>query len=355
MRILLIIKNFDLGGAESHVFTLANELVRQKHDVYLISNSGRQVKSLSPMVKHVSLQINNTSVLTRLPFLLNFIKKEKIEVIHGHQRLAIFLSSVLKLITKKPMVATIHGRLKKDLRSYLSKRMVSKVIVVSGNSLKGAKAKKALTNKTIFIPNGTAFQQEKTTKYNSDLTLVYASRINKKHASLINLIVNNVWPKIIQEHPNIRLAIFGDGPCKEEVLHICNQINKQHHEKSVFFNGFSQTNKKNLSNASLVIGSGRTAIEAMIKGIPVLSIHTKYMGKLLTSKNYNDYKYGNFVNLDGCAPEEKMIYDELNTFLSNKEFFFLEAKNLQNQANKDFNIKHVAQQIVEVYKEVIVG
>lgn len=42
MRILLVLKRFDFGGAENHVCDLANTLCELKHEVFLVTAKGRQ-------------------------------------------------------------------------------------------------------------------------------------------------------------------------------------------------------------------------------------------------------------------------------------------------------------------------
>jgi len=40
LNILLITKNFTMGGAEVHVCELANELTNRGHNVYLVAKQG---------------------------------------------------------------------------------------------------------------------------------------------------------------------------------------------------------------------------------------------------------------------------------------------------------------------------
>ena len=51
LNILLITKNFTMGGAEVHVCELANELTSRGHNVYLVANQGLQSQFLSSKVK----------------------------------------------------------------------------------------------------------------------------------------------------------------------------------------------------------------------------------------------------------------------------------------------------------------
>ena len=64
MRILILTSEMDSGGAETHVCTLAGELVRMGCRVFVASSGGRAVKALGRMgVKHFKIDMNTICYL----------------------------------------------------------------------------------------------------------------------------------------------------------------------------------------------------------------------------------------------------------------------------------------------------
>ena len=65
-RILMVTMGLDIGGAETHIATLANALSLLGHEVCVVSGGGRLSSSLSD-VKHITLPMyRKKSFLRRL-------------------------------------------------------------------------------------------------------------------------------------------------------------------------------------------------------------------------------------------------------------------------------------------------
>ncbi len=353
VNILLIIKNFDIGGAESHVCTLANQLSENGHKVFVISRSGRQIRSLEPSVKRISILLSDFLFLWNLVKIAKTILREEIDVIHSHQRLSIALGSLAGKLTGVPHIATVHGRIKKDLRSTFIKRLTDKVIVTNENSMKGAKSHKILNSKTIFIFNGVNVNKS----YSKPLKpiILFASRIDKRHAILMKSIMTDVWPYLASKYPDLKIKICGDGPYFKMIKKLCKEHCSNEFHNSLCFMGFQEAYCNEFRNVSLVVGAGRTAIEAITSGIPVLSLHTKHIGDLITTENYESYKYGNFVAIDGEKPTAIKLIDNITKYLNNQHYYHKEAELLKSNAIKDFDIRTITDQITSVYNNMISG
>ncbi|MDD4639183.1 MAG: glycosyltransferase, partial [Bacteroidales bacterium] len=116
MRILLLVKNFDYGGAENHVRDLANELVRSGHQVWLMSGKGRQSGKLDKRVTQLDGRFYEWNFILLLIKLFLLVRRESIEVIHAHQRLPILMAALTGNLCNVPTVATVHGDSRHDLR-----------------------------------------------------------------------------------------------------------------------------------------------------------------------------------------------------------------------------------------------
>ena len=350
MKILLLVKNFDFGGAENHVCDLANALQQMGQDVIVISNNGRQALKLLPEVNHIRLKFSPWKIPTQIPFLVRLIRNEKISIIHTHQHLPNLLGSLVGKFTKTPQVITIHGRARHDLRYLLWKKDIQKIIAISQNSLKGMLTEPKLKDKTVLIPNGIRFSENSHQIRQNELLLYYASRIDKRHAKLIKEILLEVWPPLLATYSDAKFRIIGDG---KELKKLKKLVDSSELKLSVQFVGYKSDISTELKKASLVLGVGRVAIESLSLGIPVFSIKHGRGGRLITQSNYSKIKYGNFVDLESRPPSASQILTTFEEFLSNRAFYNQEAEMLRKEMAAEFDIQKIAQSTLSIYQEVV--
>lgn len=101
----MLTDSLDLGGAETHVVTLANRLSAMGHEVTVISGEGRLVNALSG-VKHIPLALSKKPAFLRSFFFLwRLFRKERFDVFHAHTRFSAFLCHPL---AGKRLVTTAH-------------------------------------------------------------------------------------------------------------------------------------------------------------------------------------------------------------------------------------------------------
>ena len=121
MKILILIDALDIGGAETHVITLATELQKCGHNAKVMSAGGELVDKLKKEgIKHVmtpnicKLTCHNFAFL---PFQIwaarsiisREIRKERPDIVHAHTRKTAFLVSPICKKEKIPLVTTAHA------------------------------------------------------------------------------------------------------------------------------------------------------------------------------------------------------------------------------------------------------
>ena len=113
MRILMLTSRMDIGGAESHVYTLSRELVRLGHKVIVASAGGRYVDALKEAgVRHVTIPLDRKTpdavYLARFA-IMRLVKKFKPHVVHSHSRIPSFIYGALtECAVASPLVTTVH-------------------------------------------------------------------------------------------------------------------------------------------------------------------------------------------------------------------------------------------------------
>ena len=122
MKILMLIDSLDVGGAETHVEILAEELALMGHKIIIASGGGKLHQKLSrskvkcihlplPQKKHL-LHGNIGFIFHFLPLhytISNIILRIKPDVVHAHTRRTALLAHYVCKKYKIPLVVTAHA------------------------------------------------------------------------------------------------------------------------------------------------------------------------------------------------------------------------------------------------------
>jgi glycosyltransferase involved in cell wall biosynthesis len=355
MRVLLLIKRFQYGGAENHVSELANALADAGHSVWLLSMTGKQQLRLRPEVRHIAVNFSDLKIPFHLYRLIKLIKAEKIEVIHAHQRLPILLGTIAAKWMKIPVVATIHGSVLTDLRSDYAKRNIDKAIAIRESCITCITNCLRSREKVVLIPNGVPVQAACVDRFvdPGSFSLYYISRMDRHHTRLLAMILTDVWPRLLQKYPRSHLHLVGDGRFMPCIAKIIEQPDFSSLRRSVHFEGYAREVEEHYPGADLVMGVGRVAIESLVNGVPLLSIKHNHLGPIVTVRNLKRMQYANFVDLEASAPDAHHLLEKLTSFLEHRIFYGNEAKILQQIVSEEYNLAIVTEKIVEVYREVV--
>jgi len=271
MRILHLIKNFDFGGAENHVRELANPQEELGHNVFIIARKGRQESWVNKGVRFISLPLKDSLIPVLIPVICYLGLKNRIQVIHAHQRLPIFLACIIGKITGVPVVVTIHGRTRYDLRSRISRKYCTKIIFVSRHVLQVSARYEEIKHKSIIIPNWAAISNNQSDK--DPYSISYISRVDKNHANLILLMIQKVIFPLVSEFPGITINIIGDGGFLPVIREEAKRLNTRVKREACIVYAFAPDVKRIIHRSELILGVGRVALEALACGVPVLSIN----------------------------------------------------------------------------------
>jgi glycosyltransferase involved in cell wall biosynthesis len=351
MRVLHLVKNFDFGGAENHVRELANSLEELGHNVYIFARKGRQVDLLNKGVRFISLRFKDTLMPLQVVYICYFSLRNRIQVIHAHQRLPILIACIAGKITGIPVVVTVHGRTRYDLRTRISRKYPEKIIFVSRYIFEASSRFAEIQHKSVIIPNWVSVYENQSDKH--PYSICYISRIDKKHSAVILLMIQKVISRLVSKFPMITFRIIGEGDFLPDIREEAQKSNSKLNKEACVVCGFIPDVKEIIQQSELVMGVGRVALEAMACGVPVLSINLKRMGTLISTDNYSFYKNNNFVAVGNQAPDEKSLIDLLNSFFTDLKSWQKESIILQRYVNEDFNRLKLTVAIAMLYEEVI--
>ncbi|RPH25496.1 MAG: glycosyltransferase [Bacteroidales bacterium] len=351
MRILLVLKRFDFGGAENHVCDLANNLAELGHDVFVLAGKGRQVIRLNPKVILIPYRLNDFLFLVNILIIFFLIKKHKIDVIHAHQRIAIFYCSILKKISKKPLVVTVHGRTRLDLRTNFTRNTPDQIIFVSSHVFNVSACYEQIKDKSVVIPNGVVVTTSKLSAL--PYSISYVSRIDRKHSVVILMMIQEVLPKLIIDFPTLTFNIIGEGKDFRRVEHEVEKFNFRCNRTVCNIKGFQPDVNTIFHKSSLVLGVGRVALEALACGVPVLSVNHNRLGSVITTLNYTSYKAKNFIAVRDEPPTTPRLASLIVDFFRNYQALIEETKIIQRHIKAEFNFEVLTKEVVDTYINAI--
>lgn len=284
MRILITTMALELGGAESHVVSLATALRERGHLVTVASAGGTMVDRLRKAgVPHEVLPLNSRHPLhlaRGARGLQRLIRCFNPDVIHAHARIPAFLCDLVR--GRVPLVTTYHGLYSAGFPWSLVTRTGDLTIAVSEDVRRYLCRHFGLDPARVeVIPNGIDVSDFRPGLDPSEARLkaglspghaviLHASRLERDVVAG-TLTVLRAAPAFLED-PRVFLLILGDGPERPRVLAEIERVNRELGRQAVKWLGRQQEMPPWFNLATVVLGSGRVALEAMACGRPVIVV-----------------------------------------------------------------------------------
>jgi len=216
LRVLTILHSETLGGAEKHTITLMNAMEEKGHNMIFagVKNGWITIQSRNLGLKTYNIRMRGFYDMTSVIKLAYIIKKEKIDLIHGHLTRGAYYAGILSKLTGTPSLATAHS-------TNASKHfgMVNHIIAVS-NAVKQ------------FLINSN-YDEHKITRIYNGINDLYAIENKKRNETRISLNLKN---------KDISIALIGRF-IKDKAQDIAVKAiqNTQHKNITLFFAGNTHT------------------------------------------------------------------------------------------------------------------
>ncbi len=307
MRILLLTTHLNPGGVSRYVLTLAHELKRQNHSVWV--GCAKNSQWLDVLAKEnipcKIIPIDTKSICSHKIFfslfaLFSFLRKEKIEILHANTRVTQFLSFLVYKSLGIPYISAFHGFHRKSLERRLMKFEGIKTIAVS------EAVKEHLVNdfdikseKISVVYNGVNVEEFKPHKFSkndydfkdTDFVVGILGRISEEKG---HFLAASAIKLLSYKYDNVYLAISGRGKLEEELKTF---IKVAEMEKKVKF--FDIEAKYFLDIPDILVvpskheGFGYAIVEAFIKQIPVVGFATGGIAEIIKDRENGllFYKY----------------------------------------------------------------
>lgn len=359
-KVLFIINNLNVGGAETFLVLLIKYLKRYKDiEIVVVSMTGRGVldKELAQLgVRHKIFNyrlflpyIHRYDPFLR-PRLLWFVFKEKPDVIHGHLLGSDLASKLLGGIFKIPVVVTQHDTLASHPggKHFFSNRYLKKAIAVSSVVAEYLnKVFKIEKDKIVIVPDAIEIEKFEKGEKNFDLenpVFMYIGRLIELKGVHFAM---EALSKLTKDYPKLKFLIVGDstfGDYKEK-LH---KLKNDNGWDFIEFLGKSNDVPASLTMTDIFVLPSQTegfsiaVLEACAAKKPVIATSTGAIPEMV-----KDGESGFIVQYG----DVEAIYRSARTLLENGlvEKFGEKANRI---AKEKFGIEKVAEMHYNLYLEV---
>ncbi|MCO5343908.1 polysaccharide deacetylase family protein [Aeromonas veronii] len=340
MNILMALSQLEVTGAEVYATTVGNELTRRGHNVFYVSDTLTK-PTLGPVFK---LRFNKRSILRRfwhVFYLIYFIKKHHIQLVHAHSRASGWSSYVACKLTGTPMITTVHGR-----QPVHASR----------------KAFHALGYRAVAVCEDIAHQIVDNLGVDPAIVQVLRNGIE----------TDKFQPVPAPDNPKPVIAIIGrlSGPKGELCYRLLDEVldldtcrvrivsgtkvpeRFARFEGRAEFVGYVDDVPALLAGSDLVIGAGRVAMEALLCGRPAFAIGEAKAVGLVTEQNLDDALASNFGDIGpkDLAIDFAALKGEIETALASKTVPEVIRQCIQDE----YGLQGVVSGLETIYQDAVV-
>jgi glycosyltransferase involved in cell wall biosynthesis len=290
VNILHVLSQYEVTGAETYAATLIGQQVRAGHRALVVSDTFHtpveaEVLAMPIGRRDYPQRLSNVAALRRL------IRSRGIELVHAHSRAASWVAFVATRASPAPLVSTLH-----ILQTpHLSARTVSiygeEVIAVSAAIEENALRALHLPREHVhllfngvdldhFRPGASRGDARRALDLPVEGPLVaLVGRLTAERAVAARLVVSEVLPRVRGSVPDVGLAVVGGMQTPEGFGALVAAVNRRLEGEPVRHLGHQTDVAPWLAAADVVVAGGRSAIEALAVGRPVLALGlTHYLG-----------------------------------------------------------------------------
>lgn len=340
-----------LGGLQSNVAQTVNLLLRRGHRATVICPDGPFAGIIEELgARAIRTDFSNSSEI------LDLLNNDGVDLVHTHPGQARVLSLKITESLGVPTIITFHGSWVDSIQTYWAK--TDKVIAVS-NAVKQRVLSFApdARDRTIVIPNATSIvAQDAESQKDADMPdIVVGSRFDADKVKLIEFIMD-VWTQQAERGITLRWQLAGAGTEMEQLLEKGTDLNNSLNFEAVSFLGWlPEQELQNLnSRARFACAPGRSAIDALGRGLPTVAVGSAGCFGLVLPENYDqaaDCNFGGY-GLQEQADAEAVLNDIMR-LAGNADEYIRVSDLLREKVRAHHNQAYWDDQLMEVYQRAV--
>ncbi len=292
-KVAILTMSLNIGGAETHIYELANALKRHGNDVTVFSSGGVYAKKLAENgITHVTAPLNKkdpVSLWRGYRAVAKYVKQNRTCVIHSHTRISNFTARLINKRYRRPFVSTVHFNFKTSLLFKMFTRWGDRALAVSEDLKDYAvreygyeKDKITVTvngiNLDTFRKNRLPDFREKMGFTPENRVILCVSRLDEVAGDHVERMLN-LAKRIYADTPESRIVIVGGGTRYDEFCKKAEKINAETCDGFIRLTGPQTDIYRYCNIADLFVGISRAALEAMACETPVILLgNSGYIG-----------------------------------------------------------------------------
>ena len=367
IRVLECIRQGQIGGGESHLLSLCENMDRQQFEPVVLSFTD------GPMIERLKeMGIENNVIYTERPFDISkwgkvkrFLKQQQIDIVHAHGTRAnsniLWAARVLGI----PVIYTIHGwsfhqdqhPVVKRLRVFSEKLLTAKSDINISVSVSNQQSGKSLIKpfRSVVINNGidqNKFNPQKEYKNireelgipENKVLVLFIARFTA-HKQPLTLI--EAFKKALVQNPQLHLLMGGDGDQKREAVTLIRQWDL---EKQVTLQPFRHDVPDVLAAADVFV------LPSLWEGLPIGLLEAMAMGKAVIASNVDGTSEIVENNVNGLLVDTVDLAENLCKAIIHLSLDAEKREQFQQKAmetvKEKYNAKDMTRQIENIYLQL---
>ena len=351
MNILHVLSQVFVSGPEFYVATLARHHQKQGHETVIISDTFTAPVNAIIVQAHIH-QRDVRRRLSNIAAVRRVIRERGIDVVHAHSRAASWVCFWAVKGTDVPLVSTVHGRQHIHFSTRFHAVYGTSVIAVCENLARHLINDVGMPeNKIIIIPNGIDMAQnrEMARKPNGKV-LSIIGRVNGPKGAKTASFIQNAAARLLERYPDLVIRIAGgdSGKLPEGASLEIARLNERFGNR-IETPGFVKNIDPFLRESTLVICSGRVAIEALWLGVPTIALGEACCNRLVTEENFKEAAASNFGDILPDKKADAIDFENLGREIAS----ILDGQNaaapISNLVRERYSADTVAKRVMDVY------
>ncbi len=360
MKILHILSQNELTGAEAYAISLVRRQLKAGHDVWMISDT--LSLEVPEGARFISLPIDRRSFRYRIANILSIrkvVREFQPQVVHAHSRAASWVSRIAVLFGPA-LVSTIHGRQHWHTRFKQNDVYGERIIAICGHIRDHIVNDFGISPKKVDLIRNFIERDQypwSDTSQSEKLRLGLIGRMSGPKGKIWGMLVREVLPDLMAEFPKLEVLIGGgaiDRLSPADRRSVENFLSA-YPNRARFF-GHSPHLATEFKEVDFVIGAGRIAIEALYSGKRVFGFGEYKPVGWITRSSLRTSLLSNFGDVGADResgrwwPTEE-LWTQLRSGLMGNIQFDLQPEDLHRYLSETETIR----QIDSVYRQAILG
>ncbi len=354
MKILLLTDKMDIGGAETHIATLARGLREAGNEITLISAGGVYLKDLlrqgirciiAPADKRTPTAIKETARLIGE-------EMKKCHVVHAHTRFTSFMARRVRGKRKfPPIVTTAHLNFKLFPFGPIA-FWGDETLAVSSDIARYIRKNYRHRAKRITVTKNAIDTSSFLTSQNKKPLIIHTSRIDTGRAVAAFMLVD-IAPLILEKNNGWRIVIVGDGNKFSELSARAQRVNESLGYEGVILTGARCDIPSILQHGSIFVGVSRSALEGMASGMPTVICGDEGYAGIVTEEKLQPLTDTNFCARGMSKANKSALLGDITRLMENPELRerlgTLSRKTVENL----YNVKSMTSDAYNSYLRVV--